>query len=586
MKRYTTAEQLKKFCHPFFLLKKKAFLMSLQVSSRPLYSIITTLFLAKIVSYIENPNKELFFSYIVAYIIFVFLYQIYNASMRNRFASFQWAFIKMQYNTYKEKYIKLDSNKTELVGTGKMLSIIEKWIDTWVNLTLESMVYGASAVVNLVFVTYLLTQITWYFPIMLYIFLAIVLSIAGKLGKWGDIWREKRNDLRDEATRHNVRILMSKFEILLHDKIDSEHQAYKKVVDEMEYYDKKKNFYEHWSFNAPSIMLALITVSLFVLLGYKFFYQNTVQYADIVLYLWLISSLEMGVRDAVTLYKSFIQSFQRVEKLWSTFENIPEIVWYDVWDDFVLQKGDIVFEDVWLHYENTEVLKNLTLKIQWGKKTALVWISWAGKSTIIKLIAWYIHCDEWRILIDNQALPNQHSIDQQTVSLKSYYKHIWYLTQEPSVFDGTIYENLVYALDYEPTKEMVENAIRQAQCQFIDSFAKGLDTEIWEKWIRLSWWQRQRLAIAKVFLKNPSIVLLDEPTSALDSLSEEGITQALDSLFQWRTVVIIAHRLQTVKKADDIIVLENGIVIERGTHGELVAKWWQYAKMLELQSGF
>lgn len=124
-----------------------------------------------------------------------------------------------------------------------------------------------------------------------------------------------------------------------------------------------------------------------------------------------------------------------------------------------------------------------------------------------------------------------------------------------------------------------------------------MDTEIGEKWIRLSGWQRQRLAIAKIMVKDPEIILLDEPTSALDSFAEEEVTKAMNNLFKWRTVIIIAHRLQTVKYADEIIVLwqtkkseeiwdQSTQILERGSHDELVLKWWYYAKMLDLQSGF
>lgn len=129
-------------------------------------------------------------------------------------------------------------------------------------------------------------------------------------------------------------------------------------------------------------------------------------------------------------------------------------------------------------------------------------------------------------------------------------------------------------------------ALRLAHCDFVFELEKGLDTEIGERGVRLSWGQKQRLAIAKIFLKDPEIILLDEPTSALDSFSEEAITEALDELFQWRTVIIVAHRLQTVKKADDIIVLEWGKVVERGNHTSLIAEGWIYNKMLELQSWF
>ena len=505
--------------------------------------------------------------------------------MRNHFFLLQWDIIKYLYNSYKEQYIKLDSNKTELLGTWKMLSIIDKWIDSWVTLCMQTIIFWTSTFVNIIFVTYLLFHVVWFAPIMLYILLIVVLLIVVKLSKGWHIRRWKRNDMQDEWTRHNVKMLMSKFEILLNGKIAEENKIYSWIIDEMSLYDNKKNFYEHWSFNTPSIMLAIITVSLFLLLWYRFFYQNTIMYADIVLYLWLISTLETGIRDIVALYKSFIQNFQRVEKLWTTFDTIPTIIGYDIGKEFIFQKWDILFDNITLCYEEANVLSDFSLNIIWGKKTALVWISWAGKSTIIKLIAWYIHSDSGSILIDQQSLPN-HQNDANAVSLKSYYKNIWYLTQEPSVFDGTIYENLIYALDYEPTLESLEFAIEQAQCSFVNDFPKWLQTQIWEKWVRLSWWQRQRLAIAKIFLKNPMIILLDEPTSALDSISEEAITKALDKLFENRTVIIVAHRLQTVKKADDIIVLDGWIITERWTHDQLVWLGGAYAKMLELQSWF
>jgi len=108
----------------------------------------------------------------------------------------------------------------------------------------------------------------------------------------------------------------------------------------------------------------------------------------------------------------------------------------------------------------------------------------------------------------------------------------------------------------ESIKEKVDYALKKAKCDFVYDLEKWIDTEIGERWVRLSWWQKQRLAIAKIFLKDPKIIILDEPTSALDSFSEEAITEAMHNLYDWRTVLIIAHRLQTVKEADEIIVLD------------------------------
>ncbi len=128
--------------------------------------------------------------------------------------------------------------------------------------------------------------------------------------------------------------------------------------------------------------------------------------------------------------------------------------------------------------------------------------------------------------------------------------------------------------------------MKKAQCDFVFSMKKGIETEIGEKGIRLSGGERQRLAIAKLFLKNPEIIILDEPTSALDSFSEDKISKALEELFKGRTTIIIAHRLQTVKKADRILVIENGKIVEEGTHAELIQRNGIYNDMLNMQSGF
>jgi len=135
-------------------------------------------------------------------------------------------------------------------------------------------------------------------------------------------------------------------------------------------------------------------------------------------------------------------------------------------------------------------------------------------------------------------------------------------------------------------KDHINEIIKLSKCEFIREFEKWLETEIWEKWVRLSGGQKQRLAIAKIMLKNPNIIFLDEPTSALDSFNEELVSEALNNLFKWKTVIVVAHRLQTVKSADKILLFEQWNIIEEGTHYELIKLNWKYKKMLDLQSGF
>lgn len=280
----------------------------------------------------------------------------------------------------------------------------------------------------------------------------------------------------------------------------------------------------------------------------------------------------------INLYIDFTQIFDEVEKLWDFFDEAPMMKWYKNWKEFIYKNWDIELKDISFKYFKQNIFDKFNLKIKWWEKLAIVGPSWWWKSTLIKLISGYIHSNSWEIFIDWQGVSE--------VSLKSYYKNLWYLTQEPSVFDWTIYDNLTYAIDRKLDEWEIEKVLKLSKCEFVYDYEKWLNTEIWERWVRLSWWQKQRLAIAKIMLKNPKIVFLDEPTSAMDSFNEDEVNQAMYNLFKWRTVIIIAHRLQTVKYADRIIYIEDWKIIEDWTHSELVKLNGKYKKMLDLQSGF
>jgi ABC-type multidrug transport system fused ATPase/permease subunit len=289
--------------------------------------------------------------------------------------------------------------------------------------------------------------------------------------------------------------------------------------------------------------------------------------------------LETWIVSATWFFRAFTKEFTTIENMWNFFDTTPQIQGYEEWKTFKHKSGKISLKDVSYGYdESKQIFENFSLDIPGNQITALVWPSGGGKSTLVKLISGYIRQDWWDILVDNQNL--------REVSLKSYYSDVGYLTQEPSVFDGTVEENLLYAVTKKISKKKIDETIKLAHCEFIYDLPNGLQTEIGERWVKLSWGQKQRLAIAKIFLKNPKIIILDEPTSALDSLSEQKITEAMHNLFKDRTVLVIAHRLQTVKHADDIIVIEAGKIKERGTHAGLVRKKWFYKQMLDLQSGF
>ena len=244
--------------------------------------------------------------------------------------------------------------------------------------------------------------------------------------------------------------------------------------------------------------------------------------------------------------------------------------------NLVVSAGAIEFKNVNFQYnEQKEILKNINLKIQPGKKLALVGPSGGGKTTICHLIPNFYRINEGEILIDGQNI--------NSVRLDSLRKNIGIVQQDVFLFNGTIRENILYGR-LDATEEEIIDAAKKANIHdYVMTLPDGYETQIGERGVKLSGGQKQRLSIARVFLKNPAILILDEATSALDNTTEILIQSALDELCKGRTTLIVAHRLSTIKTADEIIVIANGIIKEQGTHDELIDLDGIYAKLYSLQ---
>jgi ATP-binding cassette subfamily B protein len=241
-----------------------------------------------------------------------------------------------------------------------------------------------------------------------------------------------------------------------------------------------------------------------------------------------------------------------------------------------ITSGEVSFKNVTFKYiDELDVLRGITFTAPGGKTTALVGLSGSGKSTTLSLLERFWIPASGSIEIDGQNI--------QDVSLSSLRRNIAFVSQNTFLFQGTIKENLVAGTPDRSMEDIVEAAQSAQIHDFIASLPQGYDTPVGELGSSLSGGQRQRLSIARAFLKDAPILLLDEPTSALDSETELALRQSLDKLANGRTTIVIAHRLATVVGADQILVLENGRIVEKGTHRDLIGTGATYARIYDLQ---
>lgn len=272
---------------------------------------------------------------------------------------------------------------------------------------------------------------------------------------------------------------------------------------------------------------------------------------------YIFSQLK-NIQTQLSRSKKFFQEFDNI-KLDNdnpNSKNIENIDW------------KIEFKDVSFSYnKDKQTLKNINFTINPWEKIAFVWNTGAWKTTITNLIIRFWEINSWKILLDWQ--------DTSQINKESLRENIWLVMQDNTLFNDTIRENLLYAKSNATEQELI-NAIKLAKADFVLKLEDWLDTIIWERWLKLSWWEKQRLSIARIILKNPQILILDEATSALDNKTEVEVKKSLDNLMKWKTSIIIAHRLSTVQNADKILVLENWEVVEAGKYEELMNKKWKF----------
>ena len=338
----------------------------------------------------------------------------------------------------------------------------------------------------------------------------------------------------------------------------------------------KKAYSAMAKFHSSTTFITDIFNVIILIAGGLFLYSGRITFGD---YSTFIVSVNLFIGPVTTLI-GFMEQFQNgvsgFKRFVEIMEEKPET---DVEGAAALEnvQGLIEFKDVSFSYDKTkEVLHNVNMKIEKGKKLALVGPSGGGKTTICHLLPnFYKLQNHGEILIDNKNITE--------FTLESVRKCIGIVQQDVFLFAGTIKENILYGRPDATDEEIIEAAKKANIHDYISTLQNGYDTEIGERGVKLSGGQKQRISIARVFLKDPAILVLDEATSALDNTTEVLIQQALDELCKGRTTLVVAHRLSTIRNADEIVVVKDGKIKERGAHEELMKKGGMYKDLYSLQ---
>jgi ABC-type multidrug transport system fused ATPase/permease subunit len=327
---------------------------------------------------------------------------------------------------------------------------------------------------------------------------------------------------------------------------------------------------------AVSTVIIGATSVIMIIMGGRAVIEGTMTLGDLVTYLLFTGLVAMPLIDIAEIGTQVSEAFAGLDRIREIRRLATEADTDRGKKLLTRVRGDIAFDDVWFEYEaGVPVLKRVTFDAPAGSTTALVGPSGSGKSTLISLVMAFNQPSRGTVRVDGHDLASVH--------LRDYRRRLGVVLQDNFLFDGSIAENISFAKPH-ASKDEIEEAARIAHAdEFVTEFEHGYDTIVGERGVKLSGGQRQRIAIARAILADPTILILDEATSSLDSESEAKIKDGLRSLRRGRTTFVIAHRLSTIRNADQILVLQDGEIVERGTHHELMMLGGRYKELHDRQ---
>ena len=365
--------------------------------------------------------------------------------------------------------------------------------------------------------------------------------------------------------------------VKLFGKEDEEYEKYENVNNRMIKLNIKERMAGRWFFVVLNTVTSIGPMLLYLVGGILIMqYDSDLTVGDLTVMVALLGKTYMPVNSLLNIQVDWMRSMAMFTRVFEYFDMPVEI---ESPENPVVPKastGEVEFSHVNFSYDGErQILKDVSFRLDSGKSIAIVGPSGSGKSTIINLIPRLYDVNSGSVTFDG--------VDVRELDLAFLRKNVGVVSQETYLFNGTIRDNLQYA-DPDATEEDMINALKKANIyDFVSSQEKGLDTEVGNRGLKLSGGEKQRISIARVLLKDPALLIFDEATSALDSISESKIQEAIEPIIKERTSILIAHRLSTVLAADEILVVKDGEVVERGHHKELVKAGGVYTELYTTQ---
>lgn len=514
---------------------------------------------------------------LVAGVILAILVQAVTSFLLTKILSVQAQFLISELRAQvQKKVLSLPIRFFDNTKSGALVSRIMTDVEGVRNLIGTGLVQLVGGTITAVVSLVLLLRISPTMTLFTFIPLAIFAVIALKAFKIIRPIFRKRGKINAEVTGRLTETLGGIRVIKGFNAEVQEHKIFEEGVDELFQNVKKSLTTTAFMTSSATFLIGLATTGVMGLGGYKII-QGELTIGDLLMFTVLLGIMVAPIVQMSNIGSQLTEALAGLDRTEELMNITAESDESDRTIELKNIQGNMVFENVSFAYEeDKEVVRNISFEAKSGQVVALVGSSGSGKTTIAGLAASFLNPQSGKITIDGHDLSK--------VNLSSFRENLGVVLQDDFLFEGTIRENILFPRP-NAYEEELQNAVKTAYVdEFTDRFEDGLDTLIGERGIKLSGGQRQRIAIARAVLADPKILILDEATSNLDTESEALIQKSLAELTKGRTTFVIAHRLSTIRKADKILVIEDGLIAERGTHDELISKEGRYHNLFTYQA--